>query len=386
MNLSFSNETYKIEKAADASCLVDGKGKIKLVSEKIRNLLPNLSIGNNLQEELAELDVSAILDLLNIVYETGYANSRIVTNLKSKESYLISIKPFYFYNNLNYLLTFKSPTDIADENGKNNKEPQVNKYDFLPSEITECLQLVENNYPFSAAGKHKVQSAIDNLEKPAWLKKSSGRLILINKNYADYLKIDKTFVENKMHADVLVDDEIKMFESLDNYIKSSKKSAKIKSHKLKNANSISEIPIIDIENNISLIFGYSNFAGKENSESRELFYEIRKSKTASLVFKSNREVELINESFINFFGIFHQTVEQIKNIDDFFGSEISSRIKEFLREKLEEKDFYYSADFTDKKSKNVKLEVRKFTSNSQEELYKIEVFEIKDNFTKKHTD
>jgi len=176
----------------------------------------------------------------------------------------LKIAPFRIDNTTFLILTFYSLVagDVSTDVSFTYLTEEIEEI-FPDSPVAGIISKIKSNYPFTLIEKKIIQSEIDKLNEFFWIKNISGKFILVNKSFANFLGGKTTQIENKMEEDLLPRYLFKIIENTNAYIKDTGNSVivegigKYLSPKSNQKIKIIQYPLTDIDNTVIAIVGFT---------------------------------------------------------------------------------------------------------------------------------
>ncbi len=207
--------------------------------------------------------------------------------------------------------------------------------------VLEIIDKIQSSFPFTLIGRTKIQNEIDKLDEFFWIKEVSGKYILVNEAYSDWLGLKFTKVEGRQEKSFLPKYLADFYNNIDSYIIDTSNSIifeGIGGYSKEGSESkleIIEIPISNSENQVIAIIGVSQkkaiekkVAKKDVDLIEKTFLEfaepvlivdinfniVQCSKSVNQVFDYTSEVNLVNKNISQLFD-----ENTLAKIDSFIG-------------------------------------------------------------------
>ena len=347
-------------------------------------------------------NISDLIIILDSSFEIIYANQKATTefyidnssitleqvfNKETTQQLTDEIGPVLFTNqkkslknfiiNLNTEISFEynliiNPVTINDEKIIllifNNQE--VNSKDIVLDKISikaghyvtetdnkvveNLVEEIQTLIPFTLVGVKKLQTIIDRLNFPIWVKDSQGKFIVINKTYAETLGLEAHLSSGKMQEVFLPTYLIPVFKALDKYIFLTSNTIILEGvgKKVNETSAISkiiQIPLLDNRKRVYTVVGLINEekAGEKLSENKpfdELTLLLEHFPKAAAVFNFDGKFVQANEKFCNFLREKKNNIVN-RNFVDLFPYLFSENIKSFVESDEINDEIFLGEDF-----------------------------------------
>ncbi len=209
--------------------------------------------------------------------------------------------------------------------------------------VLEIIEKIKSSFPFTLIGRTKIQNEIDKLSDFFWIKETTGKYIIVNSSYSDWLGLKFTKVEGKQEKSFLPKYLSDFYSNIDSYIVDTSNTVifeGIGGYSKENSDSkleIIEIPISNSDNQVIAIIGVSQKKALEKKEVKKDFELIEKTflefAEPVLIVDTNNNIIQCSKSVNTVFGYTEDVSLQNKNISKLFDTNTLTKIESFINDK-----------------------------------------------------
>ena len=209
--------------------------------------------------------------------------------------------------------------------------------------VLEIIEKVKSSFPFTLIGRTKIQNEIDKLDEFFWIKEVTGKYIVVNEAYSDWLGLKFTKVEGRQEKSFLPKYLADFYNNIDSYIVDTSNSIifeGIGGYSKESSDSkleIIEIPICNLENQVIAIIGISQKKAVEKKQTKKDFDLIEKTflefAEPVLIVDINNNIIQCSKSVNKVFDYTDEVNLQNKNISKLFDSNTLAKIESFINDK-----------------------------------------------------
>ncbi|MGD8779244.1 MAG: PAS domain S-box protein [Ignavibacteria bacterium] len=208
--------------------------------------------------------------------------------------------------------------------------------------VLEIIEKIKSSFPFTLIGRTKIQNEIDKLSEFLWIKEISGKYIIVNESYSDWLGLKFTKVEGREEKSFLPRYLADFYNNIDSYIVDTSNSIIFEgiggyskegcSTKLE----IVEIPICNLDNQVIAIIGVSQKKEIETKPAKKDFDLIEKTflefSEPVLIVDLNNNIIQCSKSVNKIFDFPDKVSLRNKNISKLLDYNTLTKIESFIND------------------------------------------------------
>lgn len=325
------------------SLIIDKSGRMIAVSDEFRKLIPSAKAHLDFFELF---DEQTVLSLQSIFinarkFESTAKDSLDIKTEEGINNFEVAFSPLKSENNVYFLIVFKSAS-------ANRTPTEIKKIWISTSEIEKIvddkkllavINKVKLTYPFTFIEKAKIQKEINDLDEYFWIKDTSGKYVIVNDKYAESLGSKSSQLENKYEQDFLPKYLMSLYKTVDSYISESTNAVVFEglntpiAGSLNKFLSIAEFPLLDLDNNVVAIIGFSRKPEEKTSVSPKIIDEAFYKNLATPVIIIDRDNKILafSNELLKLFGI-NESVDILKqDISRVFEKGFVTQIENFSK-------------------------------------------------------
>lgn len=349
INIEFLNSLS--EKIKEPNFIVSANGTIVYSNSATRKYFPYQSV-KNLSQFISDYSINEIRDItINHKIELSSTTHILPVKLISGES-------------IDCEITFTSLKDEDDEeiflltfltSDKESSTPVKIKLDIEEIEhviknenVLKIIKEIKSLYPFTFIGKEKIQTAINKLEIPFWIKNSQGNFILANNKLAKYFGLRNSQLERRSEKDFIPAYMLEIFELLNEHLKKNLSIAAIEGVSLKGASFFDKqqtvyIPISDADNNLLITIGLIQKNREDNTKQKSELTSnniLNELPIPVCLFDENGVIKDYSNEFKNHFNHSELNVN-FTGLDTLFSEPVFNKVMNFVNnyQQLQQTDF-----------------------------------------------
>jgi PAS domain S-box-containing protein len=311
--------------------VVDIKGNIFFSNPPARELLGLSSSDNNIFDLFAGTTSELFYSIIKGNYKDKVQPVVIQFSLKNGESRTVQMRYSHIEADDHKYLSFT----FSSEKLYFKQQPEINiAAETEVTHYTELLDLIKRNFPFTIMGKDIVRKKIDEIKEFFWIKDKTGKFLLVNKAFAEYLGLHSSNIEGTNEEEYIPGFLKSVMKSMEEYILNSGKGIKISGIMFGSApfsRERLELPLLSSESRVYAIAGMTISQNGNAAEELDLIEHIPR--PAALIDQSGIIIKYSEE-----FRLIFNIDKKIRNIhfEKLFSSDLSGIINVFIKSGLKE--------------------------------------------------
>lgn len=289
------------------------------VNDPAKNSFNIEFISHSLEDYFSSESCELISLEISRMYSTGKSESASRLNLKlisgTSLEVIVRINQIRIYEERVIVFKINQLQTDYDTDKINSLEIQPSDYDALkiPLEIRNVFEKLSSHYPLTFIGKESVRRKIDELKEFFWMQDYEGKILMVNKSFADSFGLKPHQMEGKSFSEFIPGFLENLFSSVDRFLKESSSTlilsgSVLRSFPTLNGSDIILIPVMDLNKNVVALTGYSR---KKETKKEVKFPDIFDKNVYTILNKLPYPVALLdssgyfkhtNKEFCNFFA------------------------------------------------------------------------------------
>ncbi|MBX3008412.1 MAG: PAS domain-containing protein [Melioribacteraceae bacterium] len=364
------------------SVLIDKNGKIIALNNSFKKYFPSANPNNNLFDLF---DNESFESLQKLFIESRKNEIAVEERIRFKEetgsqTFIVKITPLRSENNIYFIVQFDDETKSALTNEVTSLWVSSDIDDVIKNPgFLNIINKIKSSYPFSFIEKAKIQKDINAIDEFFWLKETSGKIVIVNEKFANWLGNKPSQLEGRSEEELLPKAVNSLVKNNANYIDESKNIIVVEniSNQLfgieKENLSLIQFPMLDIDNQtIAIISVTSEIPRKidNKTEYKFLLPPVKNLPFAAAIISIDNKIISFNKVLLHLFKL----NEKI----DLVGQDISKVFEKGILQLVEqlsvsgEKEIVSKYKFTEKINSEADIVLSKL-QDFNDNLYAIQI-------------